>query len=657
MGNFRILILGNGQLMREVGEVCHTKGYVTETLSDQERDWQESLLHIVQTKVYDFLLLVQERWKPDVAVWLERHLHSGIPWVRVYSLFNEVLIGPMRRHGRRGCTECADTRRIMTLKDRTRVFQMKKRLMEGRVTSGCEWLTSAAVYLIAEWLCHMMEQSDENGSSYDNTLVIIDKKHLKLSTHQFLPVPTCPVCGELEEDRQDKVKDDFESEFNRNDTKGYRKHAFNDLRQKVFEDFVDPKTGVFNALLDEYESPFSVSVANLPLPVGKDEVGVGRTLSYDRSQVVAILEGIERYGGMEPRGKKTTVFDSYNNLSHVALDPRKLGLHSESQYNLPGFPFKPFDPAKKMYWVWGYCLTTNEPILVPEVCAYYGLNYRDGIQNSFVYEISNGCSLGGNLQEAILHGIFEVIERDAFLMAWYRKLRLKKINTESIADRETQLMLTKFEHVTDYDVHLFDMTMENGVPSVWALAKNRGDSGMNILCAAGAHCDPVKAIQSSLHEVAGILIALQDKFEKRKTALYEMVHNSHLVKHMEDHSLLYGLKETESRFDFLLDANNREYTIDELYSGKLYTGSLASDLQKLIQRFRDLELDVIVIDQTSEEMKRHALCCVKVLIPGMLPMTFGHDMRRVDGFEKLTKVPKQLGLKENGLNPFPHPFP
>ena len=657
MRDFRILILGNGESTSEMAEVFQTKGDVTEILSDQAHDWQESVLQKVRNKAFDFLLLVQERWKPDVHVWLERHLRGHIPWVRVYSLFNEVIIGPLRRHGQRGCTECADTRRIMTLKDRTHVFQIKKGLLEDQVTSGNEWLTSATVSLITEWVCHMMTQYKVNASFYDNILVIINKKHLNLSTHKFLPVPTCPVCGELAEDRQDKVKNDFETELNRNDIKGYRSHAFNDLRQTVFENFVDPKTGVFNVLLDEYESPFSVSVANLPLPVGKDEVGVGRTLSYDQSQTVAILEGIERYAGMEPRGKKTTVFDSYNNLSHIALDPRRLGLHSEAQYNMPGFPFKPFDPAKKMYWVWGYCLTTNAPMLVPETCAYYGLNYRDGVQNAFVYEISNGCSLGGNLQEAILHGMFEVIERDAFLMAWYRKLRLKKINNGSIADKETQIMLTKFEQVTNYAVYLFDMTLENEVPSVWALAKNKGDNGMNILCAAGAHFDPIKAIQNSLHELAGILIALQEKFENRKTALYEMVHDSHLVKHMEDHSLLYGLKETEKRFDFLLDAHEREYTLDELYGDKQYTGVLSSDLQKLIQRFRDLELDIIVIDQTSEEMKRNALACVKVLIPGMLPMTFGHAMRRIDGFERLTKVPKQLGLEENGFNPFPHPFP
>ena len=58
--------------------------------------------------------------------------------------------------------------------------------------------------------------------------------------------------------------------------------------------------------MDDYESPFAVSVANLPLKVGKDEVGVGRTDNYANSHLTAILEGIERYCGMEPRGIELT---------------------------------------------------------------------------------------------------------------------------------------------------------------------------------------------------------------------------------------------------------------------------------------------------------------------------------------------------------------
>jgi len=53
---------------------------------------------------------------------------------------------------------------------------------------------------------------------------------------------------------------------------------------------------------------------------------------------------------------------------------------------------------------------------------------------------------------------------------------------------------------------------------------------------------------------------------------------------------------------------------------------------------------------------------VKVLIPGMLPMTFGQHLTRVTGLERVLRVPMELGysnqlLTPEQLNPHPHPFP
>ena len=153
-----------------------------------------------------------------------------------------------------------------------------------------------------------------------------------------------------------------------------------------------------------------------------------------------------------------------------ALNPSVLGLHAEEQYQLKRFPFNKYNPDKNEMGL-GYSFNKNKAILVPETYAYYGTNYRDGVQNSFVYEISNGCALGGHLLEATLQGIYEVVERDAFLISWYTKLPLKRIRKESIKDQTIQLLLTRFEYQTDYDIHLYNMTLENKIPTILAIAK------------------------------------------------------------------------------------------------------------------------------------------------------------------------------------------
>ncbi|MBA2872575.1 thiazole/oxazole-forming peptide maturase SagD family component [Anoxybacillus calidus] len=403
--------------------------------------------------------------------------------------------------------------------------------------------------------------------------------------------------------------------------------------------------------------PFADIIVNMPLFIG-DEGVAGRTHSYEVSELTAILEGLERYCGIEPRGKRTTIHDSYQNLKDKALNPVKVGVHAKEQYAQPGFPFKPFHPNRPMNWVWGYSFLQERPILVPELLAYYSLGCGDG----FVYETSNGCALGGSLEEAIFHAILEVVERDSFLMTWYAQLPLPRLDLSSANDKELQLMVDRVRVVAGYDLYFFNSTMEHGIPSVWAVAKNRKQKGMNLICAAGAHPDPIRAVKSAIHELAGMMLTLDEKLEANRKKYEKMLHDPFLVKQMEDHGMLYGLPEAEERLQFLLDDHRPLRTFEEEFKWQTKRADLTDDLQDILQKFRRLNLEVIVVDQTTPVTKRNGLYCVKVLIPGMLPMTFGHHLTRLEGLERVLRVPMELGytkqpLTLEQLNPHPHPFP
>ena len=126
--------------------------------------------------------------------------------------------------------------------------------------------------------------------------------------------------------------------------------------------------------------------------------------------------------------------------------------------------------------------------------------------------------------------------------------------------------------------------------------------------------------------------------------------------------MLYGLPEAEERLRFLLDDHRPLRTFAEEFKWQTKSADLADDLRDILQKFRRLNLEVIVVDQTTPVIKRNGLYCVKVLIPGMLPMTFGHHLTRVTGLERVLRVPMELGytkqpLTLEQLNPHPHPFP
>jgi ribosomal protein S12 methylthiotransferase accessory factor len=133
------------------------------------------------------------------------------------------------------------------------------------------------------------------------------------------------------------------------------------------------------------------------------------------------------------------------------------------------------------------------------------------------------------------------------------------------------------------------------------------------------------------------------------------------VTRMEDHSLVNALPEAWPRFGFLDGPTRRLEEAFPHFSQRPPEMDLTRELRGLIAGYLEQGLDVLVVDQTSSEHRRVGMHCVKVLIPGTLPMTFGHRNRRL-GLDRLRTVPVRLGhrshaLTDEDVNHDPHAFP
>ncbi|MGG3469066.1 TOMM precursor leader peptide-binding protein [Neobacillus pocheonensis] len=605
-----------------------------------------------------FALVLNDSWDPLVHKKAEERFREiGIPWLRGFISFGEGIIGPIVRPDRPGCSRCADLRRILAGPDRREmgVFQMSRVRGVGEMRDA--WASRTGLSQIAALICNEIQKVLQGEPSHlEERVFITNLRTLTNAIHPFLPDPLCPICSPIPDDTPELAQIKLESSPKIN-SRGYRTRSMDELKPFLVKDYLDFRSGVMNGKMQDFSLPFADVLINLPLFEG-DEGVAGRSNSYEMSEQTAILEGLERYCGLEPRGKRKIVRDCYHNLEKIALNPARVGLHEKEHYRKPHFPFKAFHPDTPMNWVWGYSFLQEQPILVPELLAYYSLGYGE----CFVYETSNGCALGGSLEEAIFHGIMEVVERDSFLLTWYAKLPLPRIDLHSADDKELRLMVDRVHEVTGYDLHFYNSTMEHGIPSVWALAKNRKSKGLNLICAAGANPNPVSAVKSTIYELAGMMGKHDEKLEQDRQKYKDMLQDPFAVRTMEDHGLLYGLPEAEERLDFLLDDKRPLRTFAEEFKQPPANSDLKDDLLDILNRFRRLNLEVIVVNQTTPITERNGLFCVKVLIPGMLPMTFGHHLTRVKGLERVLKVPMELGFKKTPLlfeqlNPYPHPFP
>jgi ribosomal protein S12 methylthiotransferase accessory factor len=603
------------------------------------------------------VLVLNDDWRPSDYKTAEKVLQqAGIPWLRGFILHDEGVIGPLVQPGKPGCSQCADLRSFTAGHDRENSLELQMNLLLHsailRDISTSRFGVLQTSYLIAAEAKKIIqgESAQTEGGVY-----LVELKTLKSSLHRFLPDPLCPLCGNLPIDFPDNARITLQPSLKIN-TETYRCKPLDNLGNVLVKDYLDERTGLFNKKTVDLLSPFSNMYVNLPTVMG-NETTAGRSHSYVQSEHTAILEGLERYSGMFPRGKRTVIHNSFRNLSDRALNALEVGVYSADQYAQPDFPFKPFDPSHPMNWVWGYSFIQDGPILVPEQLAYYSLGHGD----SFVMEGSNGCAMGGSLEEAIFYGIMEVVERDSILLTWYAQLSVPRLDPYSSNDKELQLMIDRLQVISGYDLYLFNATMENSIPSIWAIAKNKGKTGANLICAGGSHLDPIRAAKSAILEVAGNMIFLGEMLKENRNEYYRMLDEPYLARRMEDHSLLYSLPETEDRLHFLLDQNCPLRTFEEEFKPRVLHADLTDELKDVLQQFRRLNLDVIVIDQTTPEALRNGLYCVKVLIPGMLPMSFGHHLVRLTGLERVLKVPITLGYRKNlltlqELNPYPHPF-
>lgn len=643
-----IAVIGDGLLSDFVCEVLSSRYQL-----HRQKDFSTEL-----PRNAALALVLNDAWEPAYHEMAEETFqHAGTPWLRGFVFFGEGVVGPLVRPGRQGCSQCADMRRLLAGNDRQEMWELQTRQSGQSLVKSDVWASRSGLIQVAQLVAAEAERILQGSRAHtEEQLFLVDMRTLKSSAHFFLPDPQCPICSHVPEDTAEASRISLQPSPKMN-CNSYRCRSMDELKGILAHDYMDPQTGFLNGKMIDLMSPFADSSINLPFFNG-DEACAGRTNSYADSEMTAILEGLERYCGMSPRGKRTVVYDSFHKLKDVALDPMTVGVHAKHQYERPDFPFKPFDPAEPINWVWGYSFLQQRSILVPERLAYYS----SGCGHGFVYETSNGCALGGSLEESIFYGILEAVERDSFLMTWYAQLPIPRLDPYSAGDLELTLMVDRLKEVFGYEVHLFNSTMEHGIPSIWALAKNKTNKGINLICAAGAHPDPIKAVKSAIHEVAGMLLPLNDKLEENREEYEAMLRDPYLVKDMDDHAMLYSLPQAEERFHFLLSDNRPLRTFEEEFKPKAKHTDLTEDLKDFLNIFKDRNLDVIVVDQTTPETLRNGLYCVKVLIPGLLPMTFGQHLVRLSGLERALTVPMELGyakepLTPEQLNPNPHPFP
>ncbi|MFB6809205.1 TOMM precursor leader peptide-binding protein [Streptomyces sp. NPDC056387] len=626
-------------------------------------------------------------WTLELAERVSRHaLARPVRLVPVREDGALTVVGPVLEPGARACLACTEYQRLATAGGRV-PWQSPRLALGG---TGTPALAEAALLLAAALLETEPPETDPPGANPPGaglpgsglpgagpaagartapraSVHVIQGNRATWSTHAVRPVGGCPVCRPLPADSPTAaglpatprpLPDPavLRGPNDRTDT------------DKLRAELHDERFGPVRRLFRTEDSAFALTTAWVTDGRLLDDGGYGRSADFRSSERVALFESVERLAGMRPLGRRTVLRASFAELGpEAAVDPGRLGLPDPAHLGHPATRTVHYHEGLEMDWVYGWSLTEGRARAVPEHVAYWDPPQGPG-RPRVVYESSNGCGLGNSPQEAALYGLFEVAERDAFLMAWYARTPLPGVALP--ADDPLVTSLAARAALMGYRLGLLDATNDLGIPAVVALCHYEGShpDAPRAFLAAGAHHDPRAAIRSA---VAEVVTNVQDAVHRpagpggpRDPArLRPMLDRPELVVDLDDHVGLNTLPEARPRLEFLFDGV-REVPWRERWPG---APTPVHDLTRLltdtVARLAAEGLEAVVVTQDEPGIReRLGLHCAKVIVPGTLPMTFGHVNRRTLGLPRLLEVPHRLGrtarpLRHDELPLHPHPFP
>ncbi|MFJ8160472.1 TOMM precursor leader peptide-binding protein [Streptomyces sp. NPDC096136] len=603
-------------------------------------------------------VVVLDDWDLESAAALSRHaLRHPVALVPVRGDGALTVVGPVLRPGAVGCLSCTEYRRLATIGGRVPWHSPGLRLA-GRPSPA---LVDAVAALAAELAA---EPAPPPGAGA--ALRVVHSGRAGWSAHRFRPVGGCAVCLPLPEDSAEAARPPrptpplpdpgvLRGANDRTSLAGLR------------AELCDERFGPVRRVVRTEDSVPCLTSAYVTQGRELPDGGYGRAADFDAGERVALFEGVERLTGMSPLGHRTVLRAAYAELGpERALDPARLGLPDPAHHGHPASATVPYGPDLELDWVHGWSLTRARPVAVPEHVAYW--DPAPG-RPRVVYECSSGCGLGNSPEEAALYGLFEVAERDAFLMAWYARTPLRRIALPR--DDPEVLHLADRAELAGYELALLDATNDFGVPAVVAVARHRDprSAAPQVFVAAGAHHDPRAAIRSAAVEaVTNVFNAAQRLRAEPATCdprrLRPMLERPDLVVTLSDHTALYALPEARPRLDPLFAGDDRPTPWQEAWPGAPEpVRDLAGLLDATVRRLSGEGLEVVVVGQDEAGVReRLGLYAAKAVVPGALPMTFGHVNRRTLGLPRLLEVPHRLGrapapLRHGELPLHPHPFP
>lgn len=375
-------------------------------------------------------------------------------------------------------------------------------------------------------------------------------------------------------------------------------------------------------------------------------------LTSESAALAAIGEAIERYAAAIIPWDEL-ILATQSQLGEGAIGMDAFALYTDDVYDTPEFPLTKWHADLPVFWRECTSLASGERCFVPAPHVYVPYLYRDeaGRSDFVSMAVSTGAACHVTRARALLVGLYECIERDAFMIVWLRRLSMPRIDWES--DPILGALLEKHYARTNVKFNLFDITLDLPAPTVLCVAQGVGRLGPLAVVGCATRATLREACSKALLEgaqcVAWAHYLIDHRPGWKPTADFSNVNT------FEDHVRLYLEPQMLPYLEFLL-ATTEVRTLPALDPAPKDD---ATALSELVDAMSARGLNVVATDLTTRDVADVGVVVTKVMVPGLVPLTADHRFPALAS-SRLVEVPETLRLQPSQspkFNPVPHPFP
>ncbi|NEU56196.1 YcaO-like family protein [Halorussus sp. MSC15.2] len=424
----------------------------------------------------------------------------------------------------------------------------------------------------------------------------------------LLPVPGCDVCGETS------------SGDPGSDSDIHREYAATELEDALSraEQAVDERVGVVSSIGEAESFPTPYYLAELADTTGFSDAqaaerAAGVSDDWNEALMKALGEALERYAAGVYR---TAAFETARPADlDSAVGPAAF-------VGPDGWSNPTADDS--IAWVEGENLRTGEPTRLPAEFVHFPppeVRYKPSI--------TTGLGLGSSTVEALLSGLYEVLERDATMLAWYSTFEPLELAVES-EQFETLRSRARAENL---DVTALLVTQDVDVPVV-AVAVHRDGEWPRFAVGSDADLDPDAAAGSALAE------ALQNWMELRSMGEDDAADADGAIGRYADFP--------EAAREFVAT----DTAIPSASVGPSDLPAGAAELDAVLDRLVDADLSAYAARLTTRDVEQLEFEAVRVLVPEAQPLFTGETFFG----ERARRVPAEMGFEfrpDRDLHPYP----